>query len=703
MLIPTDVLDDTARRVAQSEAARKRVLGALRKGESPLNIDSPDRARMRLSRLHQDAPGFERLLGKSNFVEACVLERAVVVSRAVGRVTIRNAHRRVIGWGTGFMISRSLLMTNNHVLESAAVASRSQIEFNYQTGLDGKLLPPVTFELDPGAFFFTDRSLDFTVVAVRPDPTAREPLEAFGFCPLKPELGKVLIGEHLNVVQHPNGEPKQVAIRENTLTALLDDFLHYETDTAPGSSGSPVFNDQWEVVALHHSGVPARDENGNYLNLDGEPWDDRQGEQRLKWIANEGVRISRIFQRLMTVAPDHFKHELTGDTSSPVFSMPSSKPPKLDGTPTVGLTALSVGPTASGIGPSTPGVGLTVENDGSTTITLPVSLNIQVGAAGLLPTVPRSPAAPRVHPASVVAPVQPSGAGVSAPGVVAAMAEALAELERAREAPYYDSTEDVLDRDAYYEGVDLAANPEQLYEALHELLASTHHTKLRYKPAEHVYPLVDLQPNGMLRSIYSWKEFDPEHFIREDFRVELERAARLQEMMMLESSRGLEECIDLLEALLPYNCEHVVPQSWFSKKEPMRGDLHHLFACEVECNSFRGNIPYWDFPDFEEAERKDCGKRLATKFEPTNGKGEVARAVLYFLLRYPGEINATEQEYQEDRLRILVSWHKAHPVTEHERHRNRAIFRKQGNRNPLIDFPDLVDEIDFSQGLGLPP
>src|SRR5690606_24454494 len=136
-----------------------------------------------------------------------------------------------IGWGTGFMISRSLLMTNNHVLGAPAVASRSQIEFNYQTGLDGKLLPPVTFELDPGAFFFTDRSLDFTVVAVRPDPTAREPLEAFGFCPLKPELGKVLIGEHLNIVQHPNGEPKQVAIRENTLTALLDDFLHYETDT----------------------------------------------------------------------------------------------------------------------------------------------------------------------------------------------------------------------------------------------------------------------------------------------------------------------------------------------------------------------------------------------------------------------------------------------------------------------------------------
>ncbi|MCE0446644.1 endonuclease [Streptomyces tricolor] len=39
-----------------------------------------------------------------------------------------------------------------------------------------------------------------------------------------------------------------------------------------------------------------------------------------------------------------------------------------------------------------------------------------------------------------------------------------------------------------------------------------------------------------------------------------------------------------------------MPQSWFAKREPMRGDLHHLFACEPECNSFRGNIPYTDFP-----------------------------------------------------------------------------------------------------------
>jgi hypothetical protein len=65
-----------------------------------------------------------------------------------------------------------------------------------------------------------------------------------------------------------------------------------------------------------------------------------------------------------------------------------------------------------------------------------------------------------------------------------------------------------------------------------------------------------------------------------------------------------------VEAALPYNCEHVVPQSWFGKAEPMRGDLHHLFVCETRCNSFRGNTPYTEFADFPPLQKvgTDCGK-----------------------------------------------------------------------------------------------
>ncbi|MFJ1567897.1 trypsin-like serine peptidase [Streptomyces erythrochromogenes] len=82
----------------------------------------------------------------------------------------------------------------------------------------------------------------------------------FGSLPLKEAQGKAVIGELVSIIQHPNGEPKQLALRDDQIVDVLDDFVHYSADTARGSSGAPVFNDQWEVVALHHAavGVPAR-------------------------------------------------------------------------------------------------------------------------------------------------------------------------------------------------------------------------------------------------------------------------------------------------------------------------------------------------------------------------------------------------------------------------------------------------------------
>ncbi len=131
----------------------------------------------------------------------------------------------------------------------------------------------------------------------------------------------------------------------------------------------------------------------------------------------------------------------------------------------------------------------------------------------------------------------------------------------------------------------------------------------------------------------------------------------------------------------------------------MRGDLHHLFVCESRCNSFRGNTPYFDFADFEEVVRDACGKREAGGFEPSAGKGAVARAVLYFLLRYTKTI-ADPEEIEAGRLATLLEWHAANPVGEYERHRNMAIFAVQGNRNPLIDHPEWAARVDFAQGLG---
>jgi endonuclease G len=89
-----------------------------------------------------------------------------------------------------------------------------------------------------------------------------------------------------------------VALRENQVIGLKDQFIHYKTDTQPGSSGSPVFNDQWDMVALHHAGVKKLDDQGRPLTVDNQLWEPSMGADKIVWVANEGVRVSSILASL---------------------------------------------------------------------------------------------------------------------------------------------------------------------------------------------------------------------------------------------------------------------------------------------------------------------------------------------------------------------------------------------------------------------
>lgn len=268
--------------------------------------------------------------------------------------------------------------------------------------------------------------------------------------------------------------------------------------------------------------------------------------------------------------------------------------------------------------------------------------------------------------------------------------------------PYYDAEADSVKRDAYYGGLSLdRMSPEQAYHELSDLVVRTHTNKLGYNPAQHLYPVVDLHPDGKVKSIYSGTESDPEALIADDFKRkgELDKKRNEAREKAAQEGRDPDEADREAHQGFHYNCEHVVPQSWFDKKSPMKGDLHHLFACDTTCNSTRGNALYTDFPQVVGG---DCGKLDPGKnrFEPAAGKGAVARATLYFMLRYPGQIGDEGGEYGTADLPTLLQWAREYPVTDYERHRNAEIEAKQGNRNPLIDHPEWLDKIDFAQGLG---
>lgn len=289
-----------AARAADRTGARQAKIALLRKPGGIAEADEPSRIATRIDRLGRYYPDvrpvspaaiaagdpaamtaagaiLERIVLTDDLLGVGYLEGGVTASAAVGRVNIRNAQGRLVGYGTGSLVSPDLLLTNHHVLPDAGTAGFSVIEFDYQDGVDGLPRPVRAFPLDPDRFFAADRALDFALVAVK---ATAEDLRPFGFNRLIGSEGKAIVGDFVTIVQHPGGGKKQVALRENRVVDVLDEFLHYETDTEPGSSGSPVFNDQWEIVALHHASVPAT------------------GHAEYGGFLNEGIRVSKLLKFL---------------------------------------------------------------------------------------------------------------------------------------------------------------------------------------------------------------------------------------------------------------------------------------------------------------------------------------------------------------------------------------------------------------------
>lgn len=322
------VPDEAALRRMRAAAARHRAAEPQRQAirrrmaEGRRFPDDDDHLVERAARLveHHEVPGprllsasdeappsqAERIMGASNDLQSLnFLARGLRAAMSVARIWFSAYGGPMRPQATGFLVAPSLLLTNHHVFPDAAGAENAFAEFGAEVGIDNEL-PTLTarFTPDPDTLFLTDADLDFTLVALSPGADGRLPGEVFGHIPLIAAGGKLVVGDPVNVVGHPDGRLKEIAIRANRFTQRFDNYLQYETDTEPGNSGSPVFNDQWEAVALHHSGVPAQDDDGRVLDLTGAPWTPDRGQAAIRWIANEGIRISVVLRRLGELVAD---------------------------------------------------------------------------------------------------------------------------------------------------------------------------------------------------------------------------------------------------------------------------------------------------------------------------------------------------------------------------------------------------------------
>lgn len=144
------------------------------------------------------------------------------------------------------------------------------------------------------------------------------------------------------------------------------------------------------------------------------------------------------------------------------------------------------------------------------------------------------------------------------------------------------------------------------------------------------------------------------------------------------------------------NAEHAWPQGFFNKAAPMKSDLHHLFPTFIMVNGMRGSEPFGEVtnPDYATL----SGSMRGTEgFEPCDAvKGDVARAMLYFVVRYYDrniKDGADYGDFWKARVPMFLAWHRQDPPDAAERARNDAIDRYQRNRNPFVDDPSLAEKV----------
>lgn len=188
---------------------------------------------------------FEKIMeDRPTFLDVSYL--AIGYKRAKSVVKLRM--RYPTGWysGTAFLVAPDTLLTAHHNLWiDDRRAEAVEVMFDYERSVSGAEVESSVIGVDPETFA-GDVSGDWALLKLE-KPQSDRPTAPLA---TKPSA----VGDQVAIIQHPSGMLKQVALHHNLVTFANDSCIQYLTDTLPGSSGSPVFDNQWNVVAVHQAG-----------------------------------------------------------------------------------------------------------------------------------------------------------------------------------------------------------------------------------------------------------------------------------------------------------------------------------------------------------------------------------------------------------------------------------------------------------------
>lgn len=222
-------------------------------------------------------------MGMKTLLPISFLERGIISSRSVAKVEIKKGTITEVGTGFLFKVDDVVdlfFMTNYHVINDKNDINNTRIIFDYEEDINGNTKVSKCFKIDLNGPWYTSPIEEYDVSIFK--LLISDEIKQFGFIPIrKIDVAK---NDFVNIIQHPGGQMKQIALYHNIVTNTTDRVVQYLTDTMKGSSGSPVFNSNWDLVALHHSGGSKRNDEPTII------------ESKYR---NEGIHINKIIDFLV--------------------------------------------------------------------------------------------------------------------------------------------------------------------------------------------------------------------------------------------------------------------------------------------------------------------------------------------------------------------------------------------------------------------